>query len=250
MRAESDAQLMLTHESTETSEGIDKLLSLRYYARVHLAQSLLPLLSQSPHPRVISILAPKYGEWGFHLDDPGLKSHYGVLLNVSHASIMTTLTFQHLAERNPAVSFLHVFPGTIWTPSVAVADISPVVKWVLTWIVRPLLAFWLQSPEECGDRMMFLCLGSMVPSRAAAAAAAAGAEGGPDGEMGVIPLGEKHSVLRGADDVVGSGCYCVDSGATRVGNSSRMQRLMNAGAREQVWRHTADVIGQGSSLPE
>ncbi|CAI4212986.1 unnamed protein product [Parascedosporium putredinis] len=51
-----------------------------------------------------------YGEAGFHLDDLDLKSHSGLLVGTSHASLMTSLANEELAVRHPSTSFVHVFP--------------------------------------------------------------------------------------------------------------------------------------------
>ncbi|KXX73308.1 putative short-chain type dehydrogenase/reductase VdlC [Madurella mycetomatis] len=219
----------------ETPEGIDKVLSLRYYARIRFIHNLLPLLHNSPYPRVVSVFAPYYGEFNFHLDDLPLRTHYGVLLATSHASIMTTLAHEALAASHPAISFVHVFPGAVWTPSVAVGQMSPLLRWFLTWVVRPLAWMFLQGYEECGDRMLFLSLTAALPPRNAGVA---------DGRAGVLGPSEGNGpdVVVGSDGEKGSGCYCVNSAAKRLTNGTRLKDLRANGAGDVVWAHTMDIF--------
>ncbi|KAK4450504.1 putative short-chain type dehydrogenase/reductase VdlC [Podospora aff. communis PSN243] len=222
----------------ETPEGLDKVLSLRYYARIRFIHNLLPLLRNSPYPRVISVFAPYYGEFNFYLDDLSLRKHYGLLLATSHASIMTTLAHEVLAARHPAISFGHVFPGAVWTPSVAVGRMSPLLRWFLTWVVRPLAWIFLQGYEECGDRMLFLSLTATLPPKNHSRVAA----GGWVGALGTsVGIDESHVVV-GSDGERGNGCYCVSSGAKRLASGKRLNDLRAKGAGDVVWQHTMDIF--------
>lgn len=184
---------------------------------------------------MVSVLAPYYGESNFHLDDLALREHYGFLLATSHGSIMTTLAHEALAARHPAISFVHVFPGTVWTPSVAVGRMSPLLRWFLMWVVRPLAWVFLQGYEECGDRMLFLSLTPALPPRNL------GVAGGQEGALGTSN-GDEGDVVVGSDGEKGSGCYCVNSAAKRLTNGTRLNDLRAQGMGDFVWSHTMDIF--------
>lgn len=224
----------------ETAEGLEHTLSLRYYSRMRFIHSLLPLLEKSPAGRAVSILAPVYGEASFHLDDLDLKSHSGLLVGTSHASLMTSLTNEELAARHPSTSFVHVFPGMIWTPSVSVGQVPFLLRWLMILVGKPI--FWLfgQSYEECGDRMLFLSLTSQLPSRDAAAGASSKATG-----ILQVPEGTgAEAILVGSDGDKGSGAYCIDSAVKRLDNEKRLKDLKAKGAREIVWDHTMEIFSR------
>lgn len=146
----------------ETKEGIDTLLSLRYYSRLRFVYNLLvsaalippiltpssspkplacgrysqvyacslhstridptltrqtssqPLLSLAPYPHVVSVLAGGK-ENTINEDDLDLKHNYGVLTSAHHGTTMSSLAFEHLARQNPAVAFVHIYPGYVRT---------------------------------------------------------------------------------------------------------------------------------------
>ena len=74
--------LLTSPYNKETIEGIDTVLSLRYYSRMRFAADLLPLLSTSTCARVISVFAPGREELSLKLDDLGLKEKYSVLKSI------------------------------------------------------------------------------------------------------------------------------------------------------------------------
>lgn len=148
---------------------------------------------------------------------------------------MITLAHEAMAARYPAISFVHVFPGAIWTPSVAVGRMSPLLRWFLTSVVRPLVWVFLQGYEECGDRMLFLSLTAALPPRDA---------GDVGGWTGVLRTGgvDEGDVAVGSDGEKGSGCYCVNSAAKRLINGTRLNGLRAKGAGDVVWEYTMDIF--------
>lgn len=102
--------LLTSPYNKETIEGIDTVLSLRYYSRMRFAADL-PLLSASPYARVISVFAPGRGELSLKLDDLGLKEKYSVLKSISYPTFENTFFMEYLAAINPGISFLHIWPG-------------------------------------------------------------------------------------------------------------------------------------------
>src|ERR1700721_2032313 len=78
---------------SETSEGLDTLMALRYYSRMRLLHNFLPLLLRSPSPRVVSILAAGH-EGKLYPSDLSLRSHYGLSTTFSTAPFSQTLFSQ------------------------------------------------------------------------------------------------------------------------------------------------------------
>jgi hypothetical protein len=114
--------LLTSPYNKETIEGIDTVLSLRYYSRMRFAADLLPLLSASTCARVISVFAPGRGELSLKLDDLGLKEKYSVLKSISYPTFENTFFMEYLAATNPGVSFLHIWPGLVQTQEMEKAN--------------------------------------------------------------------------------------------------------------------------------
>lgn len=230
-----------SHPHTETTEGIDKLLSLRYYARMRFTANLLPQLLRSPAPRVISCFAP--GMEGMFLpDDLGLKRSYGMMLNMSHAAIMTDFFFETLATRNPSVSFLHVYPGNVITPEFDRAEFPPLLKLFVRYVAVPLIRPFTSGYEEVGERMVFHSRSAMYPP------AGGGADGGGGGlETALLRVPEGLEVLKGVDGEVGSGAYCVSAAGDWIDNGKKLKALREKGTREAVWEHTLQVFAEATA---
>ncbi|KAL9039461.1 MAG: hypothetical protein Q9214_004870, partial [Letrouitia sp. 1 TL-2023] len=93
---------------------LDKCFALSYYSRMRFIHNLLPLLNQSPAPRVVSVLAGGQ-ERRLITDDLGLKHHFSLLNVIDQTTTMHTLALEHIAKTNPSISFLHVYPGWVQT---------------------------------------------------------------------------------------------------------------------------------------
>ena len=76
--------------------------------------NLLPLLRQSTRPRVLSVLNGG-NEKAVHEQDLGLDEHWSPISVINHTTTMTTLAFEHLAEKNSRLAFLHSCPGLVKT---------------------------------------------------------------------------------------------------------------------------------------
>ena len=72
--------------------------------------NLLPLLRQSPRPRVLSVLNGDR-EKSMRDEDIGLEQHWYPLAVINHTTTMTSLAFEHLAENDNRITFLHAFPS-------------------------------------------------------------------------------------------------------------------------------------------
>ena len=122
----------------------------------------MPLLRQSPRPRVLSVLNGGR-EKALHEQDIGLDQRWSPITVVNHTTTMTSLAFEHLAEKNKRIAFLHSYPGLVRTDIFArltPPESSGIVWRVTLASIRGLVAMVMlcvgMPVEECGDRQAFL----------------------------------------------------------------------------------------------
>ncbi len=149
----------MTNSLTDTSEDLALILALSVYARLRFINNLLPQLLLSPHPRVISILSA--GQEGvINTDDLDLKTDYTLAKAVVHSATMTSLALEELSKENPTVSFVHTFPGTVYTGLIDKL-LTEATGWkgtlgtVASWALYPVLKLFLMSPKEAGERGLY-----------------------------------------------------------------------------------------------
>ncbi|KAL9100924.1 MAG: hypothetical protein Q9163_003760 [Psora crenata] len=205
----------------ETKEGLDALLSLRYYARMRFVQRLLPL-----HPKhILSVLAAttenKLIEEDLTLKDP---KNYGIVACATHASTMTSLSFEHLAKHYPDTAFVHSYPGIVKTQA-----FTRGFPWwgqlLMKSVVMPILTPFATSVEECGQRCLFYLTSKRYPSWS-------GKQSG--GGHGV-------NLPDGVEVAEGEGAYLV--GATgQTGAGKPMNPYRERGMREKIWDHTERTL--------
>ena len=145
----------------DTKEGLELCFALSYYARIRLVCDLLPLLRQSPRPRVLSVLNGGK-EKALHGQDLGLDEHWSPFSVINHTTTMTTLAFEHLAEENRRLAFLHAYPGLVKTN--IFSRLTPPESSGLLWRVTlasirglaamAMLCFGMEV-KECGERQAF-----------------------------------------------------------------------------------------------
>jgi len=141
-------------KKTETAEGLEQLLCVRYYSRLRFAENLLPLLSKSKNsPRIVSVLAGGGREGKLDESDLELKN-YSILKNARHSSTMTTLAFEALRKQYPNVGFVHAFPGIVKT-NLFTSGFSAPVAFAMKWVVMPLSTPFTTPVEEAGQRQLF-----------------------------------------------------------------------------------------------
>ncbi|KFY41429.1 hypothetical protein V494_03007 [Pseudogymnoascus sp. VKM F-4513 (FW-928)] len=144
-----------------TQEGLETSFAISYYSRMRLLQNLLPLLRQSPQPRVLSLLNGGKEKPMFD-NDIGLEKNWSADAIITHTTTMTSLALDHLAKDDDTIIFLHVFPGLVNTRNfirVTAAESSGVVwRVMLAVFCRMITAVQLIfgiSPEECGERQAY-----------------------------------------------------------------------------------------------
>ncbi|RAH84609.1 short-chain dehydrogenase/reductase, partial [Aspergillus japonicus CBS 114.51] len=216
----------------ETAEGLDKKLSLHYYARMRFIANLLPQLQRAgdaptppatgarpPLSRVVSVLEAGR-EAALQLDDLALQTHYSLRNCAKHAIAMTSVSMEHLAAAYPRVSFVHSFPGLVRTR--LGRDFGPVTKCALA-ALMVLAKPWETPLDESGERHLFAATTLRFPSR------------------GFVGDGGRE-VAQGSDGTAGSGFYRLDSTGETYRPSDLMQRYRVEGVRDLIWTHTLDTF--------
>lgn len=225
---------LMIETRTDTTEGLDTLMSLLYYSRMRFITNLLPLLLASQLPaHVISVYAAgkegKLAPADLSLRDP---KHYGFATARSHVTYMTTFFMETLAERHRGrLSLMHVFPGLVMTPGFDHARLPAWFKLTWRWVVAPIVRPWLAvPPRECGERMLFLAT-PRFPARETGAPTEGG-EGaaGTEGDAGVAV---------GTDGKRGGGAYAVDWDGEDIPTTEKAYgKVRGEGMARKVWEHT------------
>lgn len=201
-------------------------MALLYYSRMRFIQNLTPLLlASTTTAHVISIFAGnmedsiKSGEDAIGTPPPGT---YGITSVRRNTCFMKTFYFEELAEKHAGrISFVHIYPGLVDGPTFYGDDIP---KWFrVVWrILKPLLSWYMTSPEVCGQVMVYLAT-RRYPAKGAIAS-------------GVDVASSSHHEL-------GGGAYAVGQrGDESQKVSWARARKNNTG--EKVWQHTQEVFQQ------
>ncbi|KAL5052304.1 hypothetical protein BDW71DRAFT_202421 [Aspergillus fruticulosus] len=211
----------------ETSEGLDRLFALRYYARMRFIQNLLPLLETPLDPapipsKVISIYGGGF-EYSINTSDLDLKHTFSLLNAYKHSITMTSLSMAHLAKKHPKVSFIHAFPGLVDTNIYTNSFPGPVAA-AYNHLLWPLMRPFSVGLGECGERQLFHLSSGMYPAR----------DWKRKGE------GE---LATGIDGVKGSGAYLLDWRGDVRATSGVLGVYLAEGVDGIVWRHTERILG-------
>jgi hypothetical protein len=201
------AGFLTTKGRDETSEGLDKKLSLHYYSRLRFAQNLLSLLnnatavdSKAP-ASVVSVLGAGM-EITINLDDLSLKNNYGLGAVKDHAITMNTLALEHLAMQNPSVRFMHTEPGPVLGTDI-LRGYPKILNTMLNVAGATVLRPWVTFAKESGERHLW------------------------DGLMATSPTG--HAEL-------------FESNGDRSLKEKNIEKMMADGTGTKVWDHTMEVF--------
>ncbi|KAK9312070.1 hypothetical protein V1524DRAFT_440462 [Lipomyces starkeyi] len=151
----------------ETSEGIDTFCALSYYVRLRIIYNLLPLLSASPSPRVVSILAGGK-ERTIDIEDLEIRNGYSLAKAVDICTTQTTLAFEELAKSYPMVAFCHVHPGFVTTGIIVrftetVKGMWKLLAMLARWTAIPVLQFFGRSIMAAGEWGVFVATSAKYP---------------------------------------------------------------------------------------
>ena len=212
----------------DTSEGIDKLFALRYYARMRFVQNLLPLLSQQ-QGRVVSVLGGGF-EGNINTKDLDLKDGYNIVSCAMHSVTMTSLAMEHLAETNP-VSFVHVYPGLVGT-NIYNNSFPPPLAAVYNYGMWPMMWPFSVNLEESGQRHLFHSTSARYPANTA---------------LVDENITEGMELAMGSNGTLGSGAYLMNWTGETSAAGRKMQRLREQGIAKKVWEHTVQLTDRASS---
>lgn len=151
----------------------------------------------------------------------------------THVVVMKTLFMERLAAQDAGrVAFAHVFPGVVVTPAFGNSDLP---RWfrALWVVVEPVVKYTIAvSPEEIGERVLFLASRGYPPR---------------DARSGV----EEGLARLGTDGVCGSGAYACKYDGETVDVQSKYEDLRGRNVDGEVWDHTMAVfrdIEQGGAF--
>ncbi|EXJ57373.1 hypothetical protein A1O7_07720 [Cladophialophora yegresii CBS 114405] len=229
----SPGYLSFSSTADWSPEGLDRITSIRYHARMRFLVTLLPLLRRAPNPRVISVLgAGKEG--ALSLDDLGmtLPRTYGPIYAAGAAASMTTLFFEELAAQGPGndndsatdnhrIVFIHLFPGLVGT-GLQVVNSGWALSALWGWIVRPLFRVFGSTAENAGERVLF------------AATSGRFRRVRPEDAKGL----EGTLVQRGSTGVLGSGVYLVGEDSEVAPPPGVLEELRRQDAGKKVYEYT------------
>ncbi|EXJ82904.1 hypothetical protein A1O3_06720 [Capronia epimyces CBS 606.96] len=223
--------LNMSSQPDWSPEGLERLMAIRFHARMAILMKLLPLLRRAPSPRVVTLLAG--GQEGeLKLDDLGMTATkpktYGPLYAMGAAASMTSLFLEKLAtadqEQNSNIVFIHAFPGL--TPDTGL-QIHKSVLFNFIYSVVKVLAGWFgktHTAQEAGERTLFAATSGRfrrLQPRDADAAVGTLLQPGSDGGLasGVFLVGE-------------------DSDAVPDGGNAELKKLRARDAASRVYDYT------------
>jgi NAD(P)-dependent dehydrogenase (short-subunit alcohol dehydrogenase family) len=203
----------------ETTEGLDRKMSLHYYARWRFAQNLQSQLTAASAAgtlsRIVSVLDPRVAS-GLVLDDLSLKTHFSLANCAAHACAFNDFMVEEMAKKHPETAFVHASPGAVNTG--LAKEFGPVVRFGIA-VLTPLMKPFMVPLPESGERHLYAST-----SQAYAAKSKAG-----------------EDAVLGSDGVKGSGAYWVSWNGERL-DSERLKGYREQGLGKSVWAHTVDVF--------
>ena len=195
-----------------------------YYTRIRFIVQLLPFLTASRLPAtVVSVYAGTFEDGTKAGDLPiGCPSDpaYSIGTVRKHTSFMKTFMFEELADRySGKIRFIHIYPGLVDGPGFTNPEAPAWFK--IVWrLLKPLLGWYMTSPEVCGQVMMYLAT-KAYPAR----------DTNSDGE----------GIVRSSQGEMGGGAYSVG----QRGDSQRgimYEKVRQANTRKGVWDHTMMML--------
>jgi NAD(P)-dependent dehydrogenase (short-subunit alcohol dehydrogenase family) len=213
----------------DTSEGLDRKFSLHYYARMRFLQNLSPLLTNAANStdanaslsRVVSVLDPKLGRASAPiLSDLSLKDNFSLKNCATHASAMNNFALERFSNTHPGTSFIHAYPSGVNTGVGRELGkfLVPVWKIAVGTLLRPFLV----DITESGERHLFAATAARYAPR--------------------VRAGSVQDVVKGGDDVKGSGSYQLNWDGETLADSPIAKKMRDEGAGEKIWSHTEEVF--------
>ncbi|KAF2867282.1 hypothetical protein BDV95DRAFT_598381 [Massariosphaeria phaeospora] len=213
----------------ETTEGLDRKLSLHYYARMRFAQQLAPLLTtaaKDPDPkanlsRVVTVLDPNISRnFTPNFEDLDLKTTFSLKNCGTHASAMNNFAIEHFAKAYPDSSFCHAYPSGVNTG--IMREQGPVMSAIWNVVGKTVFKPFMVDLTESGERHVYA---STAPQFA------------PKANAGGV-----QDAAKGSDEVTGSGAYQLSWNGEVFGPSKKLETMRSNGAEDKIWGHTEQVF--------
>ena len=153
----------------ETTEGLDKSMSLLYYSRIRSITQLMPLFTAFPLPaHVVSVFGGgSEGMGKLFPEDLSLRDlkHFSFSGVRTHVTYMKTMAFERIAQQHPdRISLVHVFPGLVIGPTFYSKSL-PLWFRIIWRIFGPIAKIFAISPEETGERIIGYASTGRFPAR-------------------------------------------------------------------------------------
>ena len=142
----------------ETADGYEATLALCFAGPAALTQALLPLLTQRPGSRVVTMSSSAYKMWrhGPFDDIQSHRAYVGIQAH-AHAKLLNLIwTFALARQLRPAgVAVNAINPGAAWTPGTAQLTPQAVPAWKYLW---PVVRFVQRqgSPAKAAQHPLWL----------------------------------------------------------------------------------------------
>ena len=220
--------------SADTNEGLDALLTLRYHARFLLLHRLFTSLPSSKAPKhVLTVLAATM-EGKVIEDDLTLKepNNYGIARCADHSATFNSLTVEKFAEEYKDTTFVHMYPGVVKTNILAQAIKKPWLRWLVEWLVIPLLSPIMLNVEDVGERGLFALTSERYKSLSAKEGLSKGGKGAWVKLVDGVKPAEK-----------GKGAYLIGKDGEE-GEGKVMKTYRESGLKERLWEHTLGVYDE------
>jgi NAD(P)-dependent dehydrogenase (short-subunit alcohol dehydrogenase family) len=203
-------------------EGVDRLTSIRYYARLRILTTLLPLLRAAPSPRVVSVLGSGL-EGQLWPDDWTMEQHWGLMNAAGVSSSLMTFMFEELAAKddNKKISFIHLYPGLVGDTGLQIQGLGAVGNFFVKWVAQPLMWVFGYSGEEAGERVLYAATSEKFT---------------------------RGSSEIGSNGTTGSGVYLVQGDSSVLEASKVAKKMREEGMAEKVYEHTVDVFDKVEKL--
>lgn len=188
---------------------------------------LIPLLTASPRPgHVISVYAggfedgTKPGELPIGCPP---DSEYGISSVRKYTGFMKTFVFEELAEKHAGkLSLSHIYPGLVDGPTFYSPEMPAWFRFVWR-LMRPLVSFYMTSPDVCGEVMASLASTGRYPAKGQQVS-------------GVEPA-------RSSDGMVGGGSYALGQrGDAQKG--VMYAKVRKEDTAKQCWDHTMGILAR------
>ncbi|KAK2774011.1 hypothetical protein FQN53_003875 [Emmonsiellopsis sp. PD_33] len=191
-----------------TKESLELSFTLSYYSRMRLLSNMLPLLSSSPQPRVLSVF--RGGKENPVVDnDLSLEKSWSALAVINHSATMTSLAFEYLAENHRQITFMYAFPGFVQTS--LVTRITPPGTSGIFWGI-----------SLAALRGAFLVVAALFGTS-------------------TEESGERHAYHLTSNSF-GPGAWCIDTCSDKVTSPGVLAQYRERGWPEKVWDHTLRVF--------